>query len=269
MRTTSYQPPKRRTKIRHWITIALIIIVVLAIALILSSLTSNQSSNPSDTEVTPTETSFNMRRCDQDQIANSTASLIESLSNDTPDTCGLDTSNKNLTQLSQALTIFPELQAIDASHNQISEIPTWIFQFDQLRLLNLSHNRITSLDGIILPPNLELLDITNNPIAMEQINTFRTNHPEVVILPLEESSQDSSSDDKPALPLSEEEFSFEGFPEFEVPVFGATPTPSPVPINTDAPPNPFIPEYNAPLGSGPFTPNVPLVPGDEITFPTN
>lgn len=75
----------------------------------------------------------------------------------------IDLSGCTLTSLPETLGSIPTLRVIEAFNNRIIDIPASFAQLSKLQRLNVARNKIASI-AIVLPPTLEELDISHNPI---------------------------------------------------------------------------------------------------------
>ena len=67
------------------------------------------------------------------------------------------------------------VEELDLSGNGLTHLPPSIAKLTQLRLLDLSSNSIASLDRDLLRPliNLQTLVLSDNPLAVEEVETAR------------------------------------------------------------------------------------------------
>ena len=82
----------------------------------------------------------------------------------------LDLSNMKLSRIPPTINRLVNLIVLNLGSNQLLCIPEGVVELEQLRALNLSTNRLTHIP--ILPKNLEILDLSHNPL--EQLSFLGT-----------------------------------------------------------------------------------------------
>lgn len=85
--------------------------------------------------------------------------------------------------LQEALKNPSQVCDLDLSQQNLTELPKEVLQFSNLRSLYLNFNKLTHLSSDLTKlKNLQLIDLTGNPISAEEVNRIRSLLPKTNIL---------------------------------------------------------------------------------------